>query len=613
MNIRLLICLACLGLLPFSGHAQDDTTQLLAIYNRVLEFPESKDDSAMIYAQFIEQRAAALHWPAGQILSQRLYGISDDLRGDYRSAIDRYLSCLELARRQHRESYESSALSDLGYDHYLINNYLSSKNYYLEAARVGLHSGTPERIISNYSNLGAAYNTLDMTDSALVFFNMALERARSIQKTNGLFSLRNNIGNAWFRKKEFGKALVYFRENEEDLGQAQDDEQRWLDMLNMGDVFIELNHFDSATYFLGRSMELARKLGSKRKEADVEKLYAKYYARTGDYRKAYGSLIRWHDIDTAYVNSETRNTMLELEEKFHAREREAKNQLLQAQVDREQLRNRVISLLALAVGGIALAVGISLYLIRKKNRTLEEQNNLIQAQNQRLAELNSEKNSLISVVSHDLSGPFSTIKMWLQLMEQDAASLHAEQRKALDRIRQSAENGEKLIRSILVVEKAETNRHQLDIRPIALDSLLHDIVREYVPRAESKGVRLQYQGPAGPVTLMSDGQLVGRIFDNLLSNAIKFTPSGRSVQVILEEEQEEATVTVQDEGVGIPAEEVGSLFTKYAKISSRPTDGESSTGLGLSIVKRLVDELGGSITCNSVEGSGTTFRVLLKK
>jgi signal transduction histidine kinase len=379
----------------------------------------------------------------------------------------------------------------------------------------------------------------------------------------------------------------------------------------MGDVLLKLHHLDSSRIFLDKALELARKLGSDRKEGDVEKVNAEYYSSIGDYHGAYASLSRWQSIDSVYVNTETRNTVFELEQRFHAKEREAENKLLQAQVERELLRNRVISLLALAILGIALAVGVSRFLIRRKNRKLEEQNDLIQAQNQRLAELNAEKNSLISVVSHDLSGPFTTIKMWLQLL--DRKNLDDDQAKAIDRIQRSAENGEKLIRDILVVERAETNRQLLAIESLSLSPFLCELTREYVPLAEKKGVSLFYHGPPGQVMVMTDKSLAGRIFGNLLSNAIKFTPGGKEVHMELRDEEKEVIVTIRDQGVGIPADEISSLFTKYAKISSRPTAGEASTGLGLSIVKRLVDELGGRISCQSTVGEGSMFTVVMKK
>ena len=597
--------------LPVSIMAQRDTAAMLGIYERALQFTESKADSAEWYANKIDEHATRIGWTTGHFLSQRLQGIAEDLRGNYNQAIPYYLACLDLAKVSGVVSQEASALSDLGYDHYLIKNFRQATDYYRRVAVLSENVNSPGKYITSYSNLGAAYNSLGMPDSALFCFNKALDRANRVQQRDGLSSLVNNIGNAWYLKGDYPRAITFFRETLASSLRANDEETIWMGYLNLADAFTKIRRFDSARIFLDEAMVHARKMGSARKEADVEKVYAAYYSAKGDFKNAFAAQSRWASIDSVYVNTETRNTMFELEQRFHAKERDAANRSLQDRVERELLRNRVISLLALAILGLAVAIGVSRHLIRRTNSKLGEQNELIKAQNQRLAELNAEKNSLISVVSHDLSGPFTTIRMWLQLL--DRKDLDADQLKAIDRIQRSAENGEKLIREILVVERAETNRQLLDIAPLALGPFLHELIREYQPLADQKQVSLQYHGAPGEVIIMTDKSLAGRIFGNLVSNAIKFTPSGKEVHVDLKDEGSEVMVTILDQGVGIPAGELTSLFTKYANISSRPTAGEGSNGLGLSIVKRLVDELGGRVNCTSKMGEGSTFTVTMKK
>jgi signal transduction histidine kinase len=112
---------------------------------------------------------------------------------------------------------------------------------------------------------------------------------------------------------------------------------------------------------------------------------------------------------------------------------------------------------------------------------------------------------------------------------------------------------------------------------------------------------------------VSDKQLVSRICENLFSNAIKYSLPGRNVWISLSGTHDAVNIKVKDEGVGIPQEELPNLFSKYSKISTTPTAGESSTGLGLSIVKRIVEELNGSVFCESEPGKGSLFTVVLKK
>ncbi len=322
---------------------------------------------------------------------------------------------------------------------------------------------------------------------------------------------------------------------------------------------------------------------------------------------------RWRDLDTARVNKETQDLITELQVRFNVKQKIQENKLLALELDRQRLRSRNITLFAFGLGMVALAVAVFFFLIRRSNKKLKEQNDLIQKQNDKLAELNAEKNSLISIVSHDLHGPITSIRMWNQILQTDASNFNEEQKKALARIDSSAEHGERLIRNILDVEKAETNRHKLSLEHFDLKIFMEDVINAHQPMAQSKSINLKYDAEEKSVYILSDRHLVNRICENLLSNAIKFTPSGKSVWIAVSDARDAVHIRVRDEGVGIPKSELPALFSRYSNISSRPTAGESSTGLGLSIVKRLVEELNGFIQCESEPGHGTLFTVVLKK
>jgi signal transduction histidine kinase len=131
--------------------------------------------------------------------------------------------------------------------------------------------------------------------------------------------------------------------------------------------------------------------------------------------------------------------------------------------------------------------------------------------------------------------------------------------------------------------------------------------------AAKKEIQLHLDCPNRSIYFLSDRQLLGRMLENLLSNAIKYTDTGKNVWISVSEEKDAVSLKISDEGVGIPQEELPHLFSKYSKISSRPTAGEASTGLGLAIVKRICEELNGKISCESSLGKGSVFTVVLKK
>lgn len=594
-------------------YSQVDTTYLKGLYDRCLDFSEDKKDSVKQYAALIEHESVRLGFNKGEVLSSRLKGIYEELGSNYESAIKYYLQSLEASRKLKAVEYEISALSDLAILYANIKEPLKAKEFYLQCASLSALKGDLFSEVNTYNNLAVIYTQLRLYDSARMLLNKALRVGLPHQQKVDLSSTYNNLGSLNFREKKFDAALPYFRRNYEYHLATNNSGDLWVDVLNLADVFIEKKNFDSATWYANRTLELAHQLDSRAKESDSYSILAKLAEHKGDYKTAYTNLQKWYSIDTAIVNGDTHQTIAELQERFNAQEREAANKILKERIEKEEIRIKAITLLAIALAIIVLLGAIALITKRRANRRLQATNELVVQQNEKLAELNHEKNALISIVSHDLNTPFATIQVWGHILQADADRLSQDQKKALTKIVQASNYGEGLINRILDVEKKDIGNHKMQLENFDLTIFAEEIVDSFKPMAARKDIRLQAELPDKKLYLMSDRHLVSRICENLLSNAIKYTPRGRNVWVSVNDEQDAISIKVRDEGVGIEKEEMPYLFSKYSKISSQPTDGETSTGLGLSIVKRIVEEINGKIFCESEPGKGSLFTVVLKK
>ncbi len=598
----------------FSAYAQEtDTAYLKTLYDRCLDFNEEQLDSLYYYSEFIKTSSAESGFNKGDVLSLRLKGIYYDVKGEYEKSIDYYLQSLTAAQLIGGTEYEIAALTDLAILYSHIKQPEKAKQTYLQSAALSAKRGYLSSLITAYANLGAIYNQLGLADSALFFLEEGLRVGKPVEKQINLSVIYNNLGNVYFFKKQYARALEYFRQNKDGHPLHSSPAAMWVDYLNMADVFIELNQFDSAHYYADSALRIARSLNSKTKESDSYALMAKLYERKGEYKAAYQFQKSWYQLDTSLVNDATNTTVAGLQEKYNSQKRQRDNDVLKLEVERQRLYKKATIYLLVAAVIIALLITLSLLQKRRINRKLQSVNQLILKQNEKLTELNFEKNSLISIVSHDLAIPFATIRMWSQLMVRGNRNLDEEQDKALSRIIDSTTKGEELIRNILDVEKAEVNQQPLCIEYFDIAQLLERIVDDFRLVASRKNIHLQYEAPASPIMLVSDVQRINRICENLISNALKYTPQGRHVIVDVTDVKENIQISVQDEGVGIDREELPRLFSKYSKISSRPTDGEESNGLGLSIVKRIVQELNGTIICKSEKGRGSQFIVRIRK
>ena len=608
-------CLFLLGLIVSEfTFSQVDTSYLKSLYDHSLDLAEDKLDSINYYADFIARESARLHFNKGDVLSLRLKGIYEDLGNNYEKALGYYLQSLDAARKLQAPEYEECALSDLAILYANIRQPQKAKEFYLQSAELSERRGKVSSLVNTYTNLAVIYSQIGQTDSARHLLNKAIELGTPFEPRIDLSAAYNNLGTIYFKEKNYNAALASYKRNavhhtgEDNLGDL------WTDVLNIAEVYIEQHRFDSGAFYADYAMRLANQLSSKSKEADSYAMMAKLARYLGNYQAALQYQEKWYSLDTALINSESYTTVATLQERFNAKEREAENKLLQERIKNESVKTKGITLLAIALGVIVILALTAFIIKRNANRRLKTTNDLIVQQNEKLSELNYEKNSLISIVSHDLNTPFATIQIWSELLKgHNADQLSGEQKRALDKILQASSYGEELIRRILNVEKADIGNHKMQLENFDMTIFAEEVVDNFRAVAARKDIRLHTEIPGKKMYLLSDRQLVSRICENLLSNAIKYTPPGKNVWISINEEQDAISIKVRDEGVGIEKDELPYLFSKYSKISSQPTEGEFSTGLGLSIVKRIVEEINGKIFCESEPGKGSLFTVILKK
>ena len=146
-----------------------------------------------------------------------------------------------------------------------------------------------------------------------------------------------------------------------------------------------------------------------------------------------------------------------------------------------------------------------------------------------------------------------------------------------------------------------------------ITSLVQEAVTSHGDSASVKNIAVFTEIPSEIPFVLADPEGVYQIVENLLSNAIKFSPPDLSVKVICEVEEKYISLSVKDNGPGITSEDMKKLFGKFQKLSARPTAGEYSTGLGLSIAKTIAEQMGGTLECESVVGKGANFILRLRR
>jgi PAS domain S-box-containing protein len=232
--------------------------------------------------------------------------------------------------------------------------------------------------------------------------------------------------------------------------------------------------------------------------------------------------------------------------------------------------------------------------------------------NEELYHLNQEKNRFIGVASHDLQNPISAIMMTTELLRKTGGNLTDVQRKLLRNIQNSTERMSSLIKNILNLNRIERGVIQPEFKVMNVKSCVWDVVNRNMIFAERKKIKLTFSAlNEKDLNITTDCNYFSHIIENLISNAIKFTHNGKEVEVSVEKKDDTIRVNVKDQGQGIKKEELPLLFHQFEKLSARPTAGEYSTGLGLSIVKEYTQILRGSVEVQSEWGIGSTFTLVM--
>jgi signal transduction histidine kinase len=237
---------------------------------------------------------------------------------------------------------------------------------------------------------------------------------------------------------------------------------------------------------------------------------------------------------------------------------------------------------------------------------LAERVDAIEGQNRELLRLNDVKNTFIGMASHDLRSPLATIQMTADLL--DAADhLSPDERKMFIRdIKQQAGYMLSLVNELLDVAQIESGKLDLELELVELDALIGAAVTRHGYLAAAKEIVVDHSGSTGTL-VQADRTRLRQVIDNLLSNAVKYSPFGSTVSVSVGIEGDRAKVTVDDEGPGVIEQDRSRLFEYFETAQAQPTGGESSTGLGLAIARRIIDAHHGSIGVGDAPGSGSRF------
>lgn len=251
---------------------------------------------------------------------------------------------------------------------------------------------------------------------------------------------------------------------------------------------------------------------------------------------------------------------------------------------------------------------------RELERRVAERTKELEDLNEDLKNLNKMKSDFISSVSHELRTPLTSIKGYASiLMTGKLGDVLPAQKERLEKIDKHSNSLVHLINNLLDIARIESGKIQMELKDISIEELLDSIIDIITPQIKEKNISLKINSKIKFDKIKADHSQIERVFLNLLSNAVKFTPEKGVVTVFIEETDDVIQFSVEDTGIGIPPQDMSKVFQEFFRADNALDQKIKGSGLGLSLVKKIVEAHKGKIWFNSELGKGTRFTFTLPK
>ena len=531
----------------------------------------------------------------------------------HRESIEHLSRSLELFEELDETYFQAEALSEMADSYHVLNELAAALEQYLKALELYTKADDKARLSAMYNRVAVINMQLGETQEALEYYKKSLELKRQLgDRINEALTL-NNIGLICENNEGYDQALKYFNQAlviNDEIGEKINGA---ICKINIADVLIKQEKLDEAEKVLNEAKEILEPSREKNYKAHLYLSYAKLYTQKKEYYDAIhlvndaiaiANEIEAKDLilDSYMCYSECHSGLLDFEK---AHEYFKKYYDLKNEIFNKEMYEKIKNLQYKYERETALKEAETQ---KKRGQELEKALKQVEELNENLQKMNEEKNTFMALVAHDLKNPLNAVLGYAQLVRANPQQFsETEYKEMFNDIEVSARIMTELITNYLEFTTIEAGKVELDMREIDISKIARYVTDSFASRADSKKIILEYNSNPPEININADKNALMQILDNLVSNAVKFSNPGKRVILSLSANDSTARCVVTDEGPGISPEDMQKLFKKFSRLSARPTAGESSTGLGLSIAKKLTEDMNGNIWCESEEGKGTSF------
>lgn len=563
--------------------------------------------------------------------------------GDYSKGLEYALEGLRIAEDKKYDTLAIGLLDKVA----LFNFHLGAHDanyrkkvlgYRLKAIALSEKLNANKELTQLYLHLADFYRKGKQLDSALLYVNKAFFLAQKLENINDKGLALMTKGQIYIDQGKHLESLPFLSNAYNYLISIDNRYDAATSLLMTGIVYREKNRFEKSFDLFKDALALSQQLGSK---ADIAEAYRQLYLtaeRVGNSNLAFDYYKMYHTYKDSVLNENMSRQIAGMQSIHDAESKDKEIELLKKneQMREENLRQQrylniflLVSFLLICLIAFILYRGIKSK--NKINRILERknleilyqqeeinaqkesialQNIELERKNHELSFLNEEKNHLIGIVAHDLRNPLSQIKGLVNLLQMSENEVSPEEKEEYIRLIKGAiERMTLMINKTLDVNAIEAHKINLHKEDLNVSLIMENVAKNFEDSAKAKNIEIIKDLNPQVIVPNLDKNYLTQIFENLVSNAIKYSHSDKKVFLRVYKHENVARIEVQDQGQGISEEDKKKMFGKFQQLSAKPTQGEKSIGLGLSIVKKYVEAMNGRVWCESEIDKGANFIV----
>lgn len=527
-----------------------------------------------------------------------------------------FLESASLYQKQGRSVAEAVSFFEIAIIHHKAGNYREAREYYDKSLAIGGDSLDRRTIINCYNGIALILHGDAQYPQAMDYFTRAFDIAREGHDTAWIGILYGNMGNIYMKKEQYDSGLLYYLRDLAFIKKTSETENEIETYLNIGRVYLKKHQPQRALAYIDSTQYIIRqrhiRLNDFFNPMDfIHEAYAQVYAQLGDHKKAYGHFVKFHAAQEEKQARVKSKSLLQLQStfEFQQKQRELKllrqiNEANEATIRQQRYAEAAFALIIVLLGAIA-------FMAYRTSRQRKNMNVKLHTANDELGRLNTVKDRLISVVSHDFRTPLSNVRMMLELQQGNYLE-QGELQVWIASLNQQLKVSHDALEGLLAWAHAQLNAGTLVMEQVPLNDLVRKVATQSAEDLRRKNLTLEITIPEH-LSVTADPNPLEIVIRNLLNNAIKFSYDHGTIRIHTSENEHTIALHVEDRGVGITEDDLRTLFLPNKTFTRKGTHNEKGTGIGLILSREIIQASGGDILAHSTPTQGSTFTIILPR